>query len=160
MQQKLSLPDYSCDFCSNMITTSLTSTGTFMILFIDDADLNPPMQLQMIPQSYTVVHDDKNIQYKLAGIVHFKIPYIPSPRQSKRGKASVKKTVSNMQEFLTKNLRKSVDENDETPVGHYTAICLRQGNKWTEYNDQKLKENQRSSTFPCCPSMLIFQQLE
>lgn len=27
MQQKLSLPDYSCDFCSNMITTSLTSTG-------------------------------------------------------------------------------------------------------------------------------------
>lgn len=41
-------------------------------------------------------------------------------------------------------------------VGHYTAICRRSKDSWTEYNDLMEKEQQKGGLSLCCLHLLVY----
>lgn len=41
-------------------------------------------------------------------------------------------------------------------MGHYTAICLRMGETWIEYNDLEKKERNVKETSIITPALLIY----
>lgn len=41
-------------------------------------------------------------------------------------------------------------------IGHYTAICLRTGEIWIEYNDLEKKEKNIKETSIITPALLIY----
>lgn len=116
-----------------------------MFVAVDDADLRPPIPLNRIPTRYDITINSRYTVYNLLGIVRFKPPYLPSLRHSREKNESSKKKDDQM--IITEN---------DTAIGHYTAICLRPDGKFTEYDDLKEKENNKSGTSPICPSLLIY----
>lgn len=107
-----------------------------MFIEVEDADLHKDVKLEAIPQSFSIDVKKEERKYKLVGIVHFKRPY----QQLKRNKQ-------------IKTLLIPTTSNE---TGHYTAICPRPGNKWTEFDDIPANDLPKKKTFECCPSLLIF----
>lgn len=109
----------------------LIVTGNLMFIEVEDADIHKDVKLETIPQSFTIHLKKEERAYKLMGIIHFNRPY--------------QQLTHHKQTTTTKNA-----------VGHYTAICPRPGNKWTEFDDIPANGLSKNKTFECCPSALIF----
>jgi len=43
-----------------------------------------------------------------------------------------------------------------TDVGHYTAICYRNNNKWIKYDDCKDTEQILSTNYVACPQLILY----
>lgn len=110
-----------------------------MFVEVRDADLEKNITLGTIPQSFKISVCEEVKHYKLQGVINFRPPF---------------------QKFTRNIQRKSLTENKITPmptnIGHYTAICPRPGNKWSEYDDIPATMYTRSPLTLCCPSLLIY----
>lgn len=82
------------------------------------------------------------MKYELVGIVAFIPPYSVSPSG----------------QLLAAESNNSKHHMAYIAVGHYTAICPRPGNRWTEFDDLKNGYQQGNYSFLGHPSLLIFKK--
>lgn len=105
-----------------------------MFFEVVDANLNKDVKLESIPSTFDILVYGNMKSYELGGIVDYKRPF---------------------------KLRKTamiVESNATNSIVHYTAICPRSGNKWSEFDDISATTQNKYGYSLCCP-VSIFTNL-